>query len=108
MKTCLLYLSLHSTGSEKFCPGKFKFAPFRDHTVNQKAFFIFFGNFGSLFNLLLLSLPISLFKVYQSKVFFFFLGDFPDPGIEPGSLTLEADALTSEPPGKNFFFAVNT
>ena len=27
-------------------------------------------------------------------------GDFPDPGIEPGSLTLEADALTSEPLGK--------
>ena len=27
-------------------------------------------------------------------------GDLPDPGIEPGSLTLEAAALTSEPPGK--------
>ena len=27
-------------------------------------------------------------------------GDLPDPGIEPGSLTLQADALTSEPPGK--------
>ena len=27
-------------------------------------------------------------------------GDLPDPGIEPGSLALEADALTSEPPGK--------
>ena len=27
-------------------------------------------------------------------------GDFPDPGIKPGSLALEADALTSEPPGK--------
>ena len=27
-------------------------------------------------------------------------GDLPNPGIEPGSLTLEADALTSEPPGK--------
>ena len=26
-------------------------------------------------------------------------GDLPDPGIEPGSRTLEADALTSEPPG---------
>ena len=25
-------------------------------------------------------------------------GDLPDPGIEPGSPTLEADALTSEPP----------
>ena len=27
-------------------------------------------------------------------------GDLPDPGIEPVSPTLEADALTSEPPGK--------
>ena len=25
-------------------------------------------------------------------------GDLPDPGIKPGSLTLEADSLTSEPP----------
>ena len=27
-------------------------------------------------------------------------GDLPDPGIELGSPALEADALTSEPPGK--------
>ena len=27
-------------------------------------------------------------------------GDLPDPGIEPGFPTLEADALTSEPSGK--------
>ena len=27
-------------------------------------------------------------------------GDLPDPGIEPGSPSLEADALTSEPPGE--------
>ena len=27
-------------------------------------------------------------------------GDLPDPRIEPRSPTLEADALTSEPPGK--------
>ena len=26
-------------------------------------------------------------------------GDIPDPGIEPGSPALQADALTSEPPG---------
>ena len=26
-------------------------------------------------------------------------GDLPDPGIEPGSPTLQADALPSEPPG---------
>ena len=28
------------------------------------------------------------------------LGGLPNPGIEPRSPTLEADALTSEPPGK--------
>ena len=27
-------------------------------------------------------------------------GDLPDPGIEPGSPALQADALTSELPGK--------
>ena len=27
-------------------------------------------------------------------------GDLPDPGIEPRSLELQADALPSEPPGK--------
>ena len=27
-------------------------------------------------------------------------GDLPDPGIKPGSLTLQADSLLSEPPGK--------
>ena len=29
-------------------------------------------------------------------------GDLPDPGIQPGSPALEADALTSEPPGKPY------
>ena len=27
-------------------------------------------------------------------------GDLPDPGIEPRSPALQADTLTSEPPGK--------
>ena len=27
-------------------------------------------------------------------------GDLPDPGIKPGSPALDADTLTSEPPGK--------
>ena len=30
-------------------------------------------------------------------------GDLPDLGIEPGSLTLQADSLLSEPPGRPFF-----
>ena len=29
-------------------------------------------------------------------------GDLPDPGIEPGSPTLQADSLPSEPPGSPF------
>ena len=29
-------------------------------------------------------------------------GDLPDPGVEPRSPTLQADALLSEPPGKPF------
>ena len=28
-------------------------------------------------------------------------GDLPNPGIEPGSPALQADALPSEPPGKH-------
>ena len=37
---------------------------------------------------------------YWSGLPFPFPGDLPDPGIEPRSPALEADALTSEPPGK--------
>ena len=31
-------------------------------------------------------------------------GDLPNPGIEPRSSILQADALPSEPPGKPLFF----
>ena len=37
---------------------------------------------------------------YWSGLPFPFPGDLPDPGIEPGPLTLQADALPSESPGK--------
>ena len=37
---------------------------------------------------------------YWSGLLFPSPGDLPDPGIEPRSPTLQADALTSEPPGK--------
>ena len=37
---------------------------------------------------------------YWSGLPFTSLGDLPDPGIEPRSPALEADALTSAPPGK--------
>ena len=37
---------------------------------------------------------------YWSGLPFPSAGDLPDPGIEPRSPTLEADTLTSEPPGK--------
>ena len=31
-------------------------------------------------------------------------GDLPDPGIEPRSPTFQAEALTSEPPGKPYIY----
>ena len=37
---------------------------------------------------------------YWSGLLFPPPGDLPDPGIEPGSPTVPADILTSEPPGK--------
>ena len=37
---------------------------------------------------------------YWSVLPFHPLGYLPDPGIEPGSPALQADALPSEPPGK--------
>ena len=41
---------------------------------------------------------------YWSGLPFPFPGDRPNPGIEPGSPTLQADALRSEPPGKPWCF----
>ena len=38
---------------------------------------------------------------YWSGVPFPSPGDLPNPGIEPGSPALQADALPSKPPGKN-------
>ena len=32
-------------------------------------------------------------------------GDLPNPGVEPGSPTLQADSLPSEPPGKPGYYA---
>ena len=37
---------------------------------------------------------------YWSGLPFLSPGDLPDPGIEPGSSALQADALPSEPSGK--------
>ena len=37
---------------------------------------------------------------YWSGLLFPSPGDLPNPGFEPGSPTLQADALPSEPPGK--------
>ena len=39
-------------------------------------------------------------QVYRSGLPFPSPGDLPNPGIEPGSPTLQADGLPSEPPGK--------
>ena len=51
------------------------------------------------------SLPdSSVHGIYQARVLewvpFPSPGDLPNPGMEPGSLTLRADALLSKPPGK--------
>ena len=35
-------------------------------------------------------------------------GDLPDPEIKPRSPTLQADALTSEPPGRLLYWLLNT
>jgi len=37
---------------------------------------------------------------YWSGLPFPSLGDLPNPGIKPGSPSLQADSLLSEPPGK--------
>ena len=37
---------------------------------------------------------------YWSGLPFLSPGDLPNPGMEPGSPTFQADALPSEPPGK--------
>ena len=39
---------------------------------------------------------------YWSGLSFPFPGDLPDPGIKPRSPALQADTLTSEPPGRFF------
>ena len=48
--------------------------------------------------------PLSrgLSRQYWSGLPFPSPGDLPDPGITPGSPTLQANALPSEPPGKLF------
>ena len=40
---------------------------------------------------------------YWSGLPFPYPGDLPNPGIEPGSPALQADALPSEPPGKYIY-----
>ena len=45
---------------------------------------------------------------YWSELPFPSPGDLPDPGIEPRFPTLQADALTSEPPGNNKSNYLNT
>ena len=39
---------------------------------------------------------------YWSGLLFPSPGDLPNPGIKPGSPTLQADSLLSEPPGKPY------
>ena len=48
-----------------------------------------------------LSMEVSR-QEYWSGSPFSVLGDLPNPGIEPGSATLQAGSLLSQPPGKTF------
>ena len=43
---------------------------------------------------------------YWSELPFPSPGDLPNPGIEPGSPTLQADILPSEPPGKPYLYTM--
>ena len=49
------------------------------------------------------SLVSSVYGIFQTRILKWvaipFPGDFPDPGIAPGSPELQADALPSERPG---------
>ena len=99
-----------------------------DFSINFQLFYegelsIFIGLFGliSLCEVKLLS-RVSLFATlwtvahqaplpmgfsrqeYWSGLPFPSAGDLPDPGIKPRSPALQADALTSEPPGKPRLF----
>ena len=53
------------------------------------------------------SQPASVYRIFQARVLEWVAISFsrgsPDPGIEPQSPTLQADALPSEPPGKPNF-----
>jgi len=43
---------------------------------------------------------------YWNEMSFPSPGDFPDQGIKPGCPALQADALSSEPPGKLSFISI--
>ena len=46
-------------------------------------------------------------QAYWSGLPFPTAEDLPNPGIQPGSPAFQADALTSEPPGKSCCLVVN-
>ena len=59
------------------------------------------------FNVIPIKLPMAFFTDLKQKKFTMYVEtfpspeDIPNPGIEPGSPALQADALKSEPPGKS-------
>ena len=50
--------------------------------------------------------PCCLLALYWSGLPFPSPGDLPDSGIKPRSLALQADALSSEPPGKPIYMLI--
>ena len=53
------------------------------------------------------SVPGIFRQEYWSGLSFPTLGDLPNPGIEPGSLVLQADSLPTEPPGKPHVYVLD-
>ena len=73
-------------------------SPFLDFLLCLPLHFIFFNIYISLH-------PWDFSRQeYWSGLPFPSPGDFPNPGIEPGSPTLQADYLPSEPPGMLLYF----
>ena len=98
----LLYITPSSCPASGDTQGKFSSFPTRlIYKVKMKSV-SHVWLFGTLWTVAYQPPPSMGFsrQEYWSGLPFPSLGDLPNPGIEPRSPALEADALTSEPPGK--------
>ena len=81
---------LQTNGSQRF---GYDWAQAQTEDVSNLGDCAFQRSFGNASN-------NTFFSLYWSGLPFPSPGDLPNPGIKPGSPALEADTLTSEPPGK--------